>query len=47
MSNPENDRGDDATWLPWFRTWRSVYRFVLGSFVLWVILLTVLTLVFS
>jgi len=39
---------DDATTgLPGFRSWRSVYLFVLGVFVLWVVLLTVLTEVYS
>ena len=39
---------DDAvTGLPGLRTWRAVYLFVLGSFVLWVGLLTLLTRWFS
>jgi hypothetical protein len=38
---------DEATGLPGFRTWRSVYAFVLGVFVLWVALLAVLTERFS
>ena len=33
--------------LPGLRTWRGVYWFVLGSFVLWVALLIVLTKAFS
>jgi hypothetical protein len=33
--------------LPWLRTWKGVYLFVLGSFVLWVALLIVLTEIFS
>lgn len=32
---------DDTTGLPGFRTWRSVYVFVFGCFVLVVIALTV------
>jgi hypothetical protein len=32
---------DDATGLPWLRTWRRVYLFVLGCFVLWVLLLVI------
>ena len=40
---PETER----TGLPWFRTWRGVYLFVLGCFVLYVVLLTVLTRAFS
>ena len=39
---------DDAdTGLPGFRTWRAVYAFVLGVFVLWVALLAWLTESFS
>ena len=34
---------DEATGLPWPQSWRGVYGFVLGVFVLWVTLLTVLT----
>jgi len=33
--------------LPWFRTWRRVYLFVLGVFILWVALLTALTMIFA
>jgi hypothetical protein len=36
-----------ATGLPWPRTWRGVYLLVLGSFVAWVGLLTLLTRWFS
>jgi len=42
---PEPD--DEITGLPGFRTWRSVYCFVLGVFVLWVGLLTLLTELYS
>ena len=38
---------DEATGLPGFRTWRAVYGFVLGVFVLWVGLLALLTARFS
>ncbi len=38
---------DNATGLPWFKTWRTVYVFVLGCFVLWVELLVALTVIFS
>jgi hypothetical protein len=38
---------DETTGLPGLRTWRSVYFFVLGVFVLWVGLLTVLTRLYS
>ena len=33
--------------LPGLRSWKGVYVFVLGSFVLWVVLLIALTDVFS
>jgi hypothetical protein len=42
-----SDSRDEATGLPWFRTWRGVYLFVFGSFVLWVALLLALTLMCS
>jgi hypothetical protein len=42
---PAHDTED--TGLPWFRTWKSVYLFVLGCFVLWVALLVALTVIFS
>jgi hypothetical protein len=42
---PVAEAGD--TGLPWFHTWRGVYLFVLGSFVLWVALLFALTRIFS
>jgi hypothetical protein len=38
---------DEPTGLPWFRTWRGVYVFVFGCFVLWVVLLFALTRIFS
>jgi hypothetical protein len=45
---PRPPAGDDGdTGLPGFRTWRSVYLFVLGSFIVWVGLLTLLTRMFS
>ena len=34
---------DAETGLPGLRTWRTVYLWVLGSFVLWVVLLNWLT----
>jgi hypothetical protein len=37
----------EATDLPWFHSWRGVYIFVFGSFILWVALLFALTLSFS
>lgn len=43
-----NSADDDAiTGLPWMRTWRGVYLFVLGSFILWVGLLMWLCRFFS
>jgi hypothetical protein len=39
---------DDArTGLPGLRTWRAVYLFVLGCFIVWVGLLALLTRMFS
>lgn len=51
-SAPESSRppaaGDDgATGLPGLRSWRSVYLFVLGCFIVWVGLLTLLSRMFS
>jgi hypothetical protein len=40
-------RESEETGLPWPRKWLGVYLFVIGSFVLWVVLLAVLTEVFS
>lgn len=37
----------ETTGLPWFRTWNRVYLFVLGCFVLYVLLLTALSMAFS
>lgn len=42
-----DSRGDQATGLPWLDTWRDVYIFVLGCFVIWVGLLVALTAIFS
>ena len=44
--NPSVSAGED-TGLPGFRTWRSVYLFVLGCFALWTGLLTALSLMFE
>ena len=38
---------DESTGLPGVRSWRTVYAVVLGLFVLWVGLLTWLTVVYS
>ena len=37
----------EPTGLPWFHTWRGVYIFVFGCFILWVALLLALTVSFS
>jgi hypothetical protein len=37
----------EETGPPFFRSWKSVYLFVLGSFVFWVVLLVALTKTFS
>ncbi len=43
---PVEDR-DEATGLPGLATWRGVYLFVFGSFILWVLLLLALTMSYS
>jgi hypothetical protein len=44
----DGDRRDDCpTGLPLFRTWRGVYIFVFGCFVLWVLLMLALTMSYS
>ena len=43
---PSNNQ-DQLTGLPGLRTWRGVYLFVFGSFILWVLLLLALTMSFS
>jgi hypothetical protein len=40
-------RESEETGLPFFRSWKSVYLFVLGSFLLWTALLVALTKMFS
>ena len=44
---PEQRSDAEPPGLPGFRTWRGVYLFVLGWFVLVVILLTVFARIFS
>jgi len=44
---PDPPAESEPPGVPGFRTWRSVYLFVFGWFVLVVILLTVLTEIFS
>jgi hypothetical protein len=41
------DGEDEATGLPGLRTWRGVYFFVFGCFVLSVVLLIALTVIYS
>ena len=41
------DGRDELTGLPGLRTWRGVYLFVFGCFILWVLLLLALTMSFS
>lgn len=36
-------REPGETGLPWPRTWKGIYLFVLGSFLLWIALLVALT----
>ena len=38
---------DEATGLPGFRSWRGVYLAVFGTFLLWIVLLTILTRLYS
>jgi hypothetical protein len=38
---------DERTGLPGLRTWRAVYLFAFGCFVLWVVLLLALTVLYS
>lgn len=40
MNPPPPEPDDKSTGLPGFRTWRGVYLFVLGAFILVVIALT-------
>ena len=46
-TEPVRPEQDEATGLPWVRTWRGVYLLVFGSFILWVALLALLTRMFS
>jgi hypothetical protein len=51
MADPNRDlhtdENEDATDLPLLHTWPMVYAFVLGSFIVWIILLTVISRAFS
>jgi hypothetical protein len=45
--NPSPNPDDESPGVPGFRTWRGVYLFVFGCFVVVVILLTVFTRYFA
>ena len=45
--NPPPEPDDASTGLPWPRTWRGVYLFVFGGFVLVVIALTLFSRCFA
>ena len=47
VSRPEESSEVEPPDVPGFRTWRGVYLFVFGWFVLVVVLLTVFTAIFS
>ncbi|MDP9175914.1 MAG: hypothetical protein M3O30_18915 [Planctomycetota bacterium] len=44
---PDDPTESETTGLPGVRRWSAVYLLVAGSFVLWVVLLTVLQAIFS
>jgi hypothetical protein len=46
-ARPPADDKDELTGLPGLRTWRHVYLFVFGCFILWVLLLLGLTVFYS
>jgi hypothetical protein len=46
-SSAERDLPDEAPGVPGFRTWRGVYAFVLGAFVLIVLALAIFSHVFA
>jgi hypothetical protein len=46
-ARPPAERDDESPGVPGFRTWRGVYAFVLGCFVLAVIALTIFEHVFA
>ena len=45
-SEPNSVKLDEGTGLPGLKRWRSVYLVVVGSFILWVVLLTALARLF-
>jgi hypothetical protein len=44
---PDDSQSGEDPGLPRLHTWRAVYLFVIGSFIVWVVLLFVLTSIFS
>jgi hypothetical protein len=47
VPRPDGHPATEPPALPWFGTWRGVYLFVFGWFVLVVVLLTVFTAMFA
>ena len=47
MEDDPDHASDHATGLPGMRSWRAVYLVVFGTFLLWIVLLTLLTRFFS
>jgi hypothetical protein len=47
MPNPPPEPNEDSPGVPGFRTWRGVYLFVFGCFVLVVVALTFFSRVFA
>jgi hypothetical protein len=43
----QSDENEEATELPLLHTWAAVYAFVLGAFIVWIVLLTALSRAFS
>jgi hypothetical protein len=47
LTSATGETQSESTGLPWFRTWRGVYFFAFGCFVLYVVLLTIFSRAFS
>jgi hypothetical protein len=47
MKLRDHTSDEEATRLPGLDTWRNVYWFVFASFILWIVLLVVLSAIFS
>lgn len=41
-SSETSSNESELTGLPWPKTWNGTYRFVIGSFILWLVLLIAL-----